>query len=431
MSQIKSLRTGIKFKDTPVGKIPVDWEATQLRRVGVLKGGNGFPEKYQGHKNKDFFFLKVSDMNLPGNETYIKDSINTIDETIQSAIRCNLFPKSTIIFAKVGAALLLNRRRILTKESCIDNNMMGLIVNKEQNFKFYFYVMQSIDFAKYVSSGALPSINQAVIGDIDVAGPPLPEQIKIADILTTVDDAIEETDRIIEKAKELKKGLMQQLLTRGIGHKKFKKTEIGEIPVDWEIRKLEEISTNITKGTTPTTYGHHYKESGVSFLRVENIKENGNINLSDIKYISPETHEFLSRSKLAEGDILFSIAGAIGRCALITANILPANINQALALIRIKSKKEIDLRFILQALLSNNIKNQSALQATSLAQTNLNLEQVRNLCVPLPSLSEQIKIAEIMSKVDLEIENEKTNRQNLETLKKSLMQVLLTGRVRV
>lgn len=207
---------------------------------------------------------------------------------------------------------------------------------------------------------------------------------------------------------------------------KFKDTPIGKIPVDWETVQLGDISEAITKGTTPTTYGHDYKEKGISFLRVENITENGKINLNDIKYISPETHEFLNRSKLEEGDILFSIAGAIGRCALVTSDILPANINQAIALIRIKEKRQINLKFLLQMLLSKYIRNQAASEATSLAQTNLNLEQVKKLSLPLPSLPTQKKIAEILTTVDDGIEETDRIIEKTKELKKGLMQQLLT-----
>ena len=202
-----------KFKKTKIGEIPVDWEVTKLNSIGILKGGSGFPEKYQGYVDKKYFFLKVSDMNLPKNDIYINTAINTVDEEIREKIRCRVFPKNTIIFAKVGAALLLNRRRILTCESGIDNNMMGLIVNQEYDYKFYYYVMSTIDFAKYVFSGALPSVNQSVLGDIDVVCPLLVEQKKIAKILSAVDEYIEKEIAHKEKMEHIKRGLMQVLLT--------------------------------------------------------------------------------------------------------------------------------------------------------------------------------------------------------------------------
>jgi type I restriction enzyme S subunit len=202
-----------KFKKTEIGEIPLEWEVLKLDMVGKLKGGTGFPERYQGNSGLKYLFIKVSDMNLPGNEVYIKTSINTIDEETRNIIKCDMFPKNTIIFAKVGAALLLNRRRILTRESAIDNNMMGLIIGNGNDPKFYYHILQTIDFAKYVFLGALPSVNQKVLGDIYVVSPPLNEQKQIAGILSSIDEEIEKESNHEEQLEFLKKGLMQVLLT--------------------------------------------------------------------------------------------------------------------------------------------------------------------------------------------------------------------------
>jgi type I restriction enzyme S subunit len=202
-----------KFKNTGIGEIPAEWEVVRLDDVGKLKGGTGFPERYQGNNELKYLFIKVSDMNLKGNEVYIKTSKNTINEEIKNIIKCDIFPKNTIIFAKVGAALLLNRRRILARESAIDNNMVGFIIGDRNDPKFYYYILQTIDFAKYVFSGALPSVNQKVLGDICVVSPPLTEQKQIAEILSSVDEEIEKESDHKEQLELLKKGLMQVLLT--------------------------------------------------------------------------------------------------------------------------------------------------------------------------------------------------------------------------
>jgi len=230
---------------------------------------------------------------------------------------------------------------------------------------------------------------------------------------------------ILTVIKVQKRSTMSQVKTLEMG-KKFKDTPIGNIPVDWEMVQLRKITEVITKGTTPTTYEYRYREDGVVFLRVENITESGHINLKEIKHITNESHEFLNRSKLEVGDILFSIAGAVGRCALVSSDILPANINQAIALIRIKNKEALDLKFVLQILLSKSVKTQITLEATSLAQTNLNLEQVKNITIPSPPIEEQKKIAEILSAVDDAIEVTDKIIEKTKALKKGLMQKLLT-----
>ena len=206
---------------------------------------------------------------------------------------------------------------------------------------------------------------------------------------------------------------------------KFKKTEIGKIPLDWEVSIVKNHAVVITKGTTPTTYGHSYTEEGVLFLRVENIGEQGKFVLEEVKYISEETDKFLSRSRLQSGDILFSIAGALGRVAVIPDFLLPANINQALALIRFKNTN-LDRQYLKYVLQSDLIKAQVNLMAAQLAQANLNLQQVGDLKIPLPNKSEQKKIAEILSSLDEAIEKSREIIEKTKELKKGLIQELLT-----
>jgi type I restriction enzyme S subunit len=152
-------------------------------------------------------------MNLPGNEIYIKKTANTIDISTKEELGCHIFLKDTIIFAKVGAALLLNRRRILTKESCIDNNMMGLEISKENDPRFYYYIMQTIDFADHLFPGALPSVNQTVLGNIKVVNPPLFEQSTISNILVCIDEQIDFQGTLLREIEMIKIGLTSVLLT--------------------------------------------------------------------------------------------------------------------------------------------------------------------------------------------------------------------------
>ncbi|MBC8389834.1 MAG: restriction endonuclease subunit S [Actinobacteria bacterium] len=178
----KLLTKGIghtKFRKTLLGEIPLEWKVKRLNELGNLKGGSGFKIKYQGNKECNIPFYKVSDMNLPVNNIFMKDCNNTIDEQIRKKLGAYLFKENTIIFAKVGAALLLNRRRILNKPGCIDNNMMGFEVINEF-YKYFYYCLQLIDFGKFINEGALPSVNQSQISELKVAVPPIPEQKKIS-----------------------------------------------------------------------------------------------------------------------------------------------------------------------------------------------------------------------------------------------------------
>ena len=142
-----------------------NWQSTTLGQVCDFSGGNGFREELQGRKSGDYPFIKVSDMELPGNKKEIVAANNWVDNKTRKKEAFKAFPKDSVVFAKVGAALLLNRRRILTMPTCIDNNMMAA-VPKSIDSAFLFYLLSDIDFADFVQSGAVPSINQAQLSGI-------------------------------------------------------------------------------------------------------------------------------------------------------------------------------------------------------------------------------------------------------------------------
>ena len=162
--------------------------------------------------------------------------------------------------------------------------------------------------------------------------------------------------------------------------------------------QLSEIAELITKGTTPTTLGYEFQDSGVNFLKIECFDENGAFIRNKVAHISEECHEKLRRSQLKDGDILFSIAGAIGRVAIVTEEMLPANTNQALAIIRI-TNDEVYLPYIKLILTSPIVKEQFEKKKQGVAQLNLSLKDINEISIPLPNMEKQIELAEMFGKV--------------------------------
>src|SRR5699024_10236364 len=212
------------------------WKTVELGDLVTLASGGSFPVKYQGNTDGDYNFFKVSDMNLPQNHKYMVESTNTIDENVKEKLRSKIHPKNTIIFLKVGAALLTNKRRLLIESSAFDNNIMCVTPNEKVDFNYLYYYMLTVDFRKLSQTGAIPSVNNTIVSSLPIDLPTNKiEQQKIAAILSSVDEAIEKTEQIIEQTEKVKKGLMQELLTRGIGHTEFKESPVGRIPQKWEV----------------------------------------------------------------------------------------------------------------------------------------------------------------------------------------------------
>lgn len=406
-----------------------DWSMVNLGEVAKFTGGNAFPEILQGQNSGDFMFAKVSDMNLPGNERFIKRANNWISQETVNIQKVTLFPAKTTIFAKVGAALLLNRRRQLCSKTAIDNNLMAAIP-KKCNADYLYYILQQIDLGNVVQTGAVPSVNQSQLESLSVLlTTDTQEQQKIAEILTSVDEFIENTQSQIDKLEDLKKATMNELLTKGIGHTEFKDTEIGRIPKTWEVRTIGEISKKVGSGVTPRGGSSVYLDKGVKFLRSQNIHFNG-LKLDDVAHISIEIHESMSATKLQEMDVLLNITGAsIGRCTFVPKGFGEGNVNQHVCIIR--TKDVVNSVYLSYWLSSDFGQNQiDRLQAGG-NREGLNFQQIRAMTLPVPQASEQHSIVEILTSIDKDISNIQSHIDKTGELKESLMQDLLTGKVRV
>jgi type I restriction enzyme S subunit len=199
---------------------------------------------------------------------------------------------------------------------------------------------------------------------------------------------------------------------------------------NWCIVRLGDIAKKITKGGTPTTYGFSFQSKGINFLKVENI-QNGSINLKSITdFISEEAHQFQLKSQLSCGDILFSIAGTIGVTTIVESKHIPANTNQALAIIKGTSDTLIS-KFLLWQLEYFVQKVKS--KARGGAMNNVSLEDLKNLNVYVPPLAEQqrivAKIEELFSELDKGIESLKTAQQQLKVYRQAVLKYAFEGKL--
>jgi len=262
--------------------------------------------------------------------------------------------------------------------------------------------------------------------ELNTHSPPLPEQKKIAEILSTVDEKIEVIESQIVETERLKKGLMQRLLTEGIGHTEFKDSDIGRIPKSWEIKKLGEYCEKVLDGThfSPKT-----KSGPFRYITSKNIKF-GKLDLTNCASISEEEHRVIYKQCAVKfGDVLLTKDGA--KTGNATLNILHEEFSLLSSVAVIRGSKKLLNEYILQFLLSDIgqkiIKNQMAGQAI----TRLTLTKINKFPMPIPPITEQKEITDILSTVDYKITSLQSKKTETETLKKGLMQKLLTGQIRV
>ena len=196
----KGLDHSAPMKDSGIdwlGEVPAHWEVKRLRHVGSFKSGAGFPDDEQGLTEGELPFYKVKDLAPVGPEGELAETDHYISRATAKRLGASIFPADAIVFAKVGAALLLNRFRQLSRECCIDNNMMCFVLRADLvSPKFMQLALSRIDFADLVNPGAVPSLNAKQVNDIPFALPPMSEQESIRTYL-------------MAKTEEISKGISQ------------------------------------------------------------------------------------------------------------------------------------------------------------------------------------------------------------------------------
>ena len=291
--------------------------------------------------------------------------------------------------------------------------------------KWIYYSLVHKNILKYINGGTRSKLNQSDLRDIGILLPPLPEQEKIATILTSVDEVIEKTESQISKLQDLKKGMMQELLTQGIGHTEFKDSPVGRIPVGWEIKKLHELCCAESTITYGVLKPGKYIEGGVPLLQVKDLK-NGKIDTSEIHRISISLDEEYARSRVQCRDVLISLIGTVGRVSLMPETAEVFNIHRNIGRIRVNNPEWVFLYLQSQAGVQ-----QIQLASSGSSQSALNLSELKEFMVPISPLDEQKKITDILTSIDDSIQQKQKKLAQTKNLKKSLMQDLLTGKVRV
>ena len=251
---------------------------------------------------------------------------------------------------------------------------------------------------------------------ISIIIPDSEEQNKIGSFFKQLDATIALHQRKLEKSKALKSAYLSDMFPAE-GDRKPKRRFAG-FTDDWEQRKLKELTEVITKGTTPKDKSG---KGSINFVKVENInKSSGEIDIKS-KITENEHEGYLKRSQLKDGDILFSIAGTLGRTAIVKKELLPANTNQALAIIRLD---EGDKNYITTFLNGRAAEDFIKKNPTVGAQPNLSLEQVGNLLIEIPSLEEQTKIGSFFKQLDDTIALHQHKLEKLKNIKQAYLNEL-------
>ncbi|MGB1315217.1 MAG: restriction endonuclease subunit S [Chitinophagales bacterium] len=346
-----------------------------------------------------------------------------------------------LIIGRVGAHC--GNVYITSKLSWITDN--ALIVNfiEKDNFrKFWFYLLNHLHIRNYAFQSAQPVITGGILKRITLNLPPLPQQKKIAKILSTCDMVIEKTEQAIAKYQALKQGLMQDLFSRGIdlqtgklrpnfedAPELYKESELGMIPLDWEVKKLEDllkVNGRVGwKGYTVTDL----RDEGPLTIGAAQIDKFNKLDLKKPVMLSYEKFLESPEIMIKQGDLLIVQRGTIGKYVLIDIDIKEATINPSIVLL---NNIKVNPHFLYYSFGHISFEKQILNSTSQTGVPMISQAQINNFIVSIPNNKEELSIiTDRLKTIDQKICTEQSSLAKYEQIKKGLMQDLLSGEVTV
>lgn len=288
-----------------------------------------------------------------------------------------------------GHILFMSRNPHLRKCSMVDfagvcSDSTYVVETRDENVLLQRYLlieMQSDRFWKWAEENKSGSVNYLInyctLDSYEFDLPPIEEQRALAEKLWAANDLKEKYQHLLAATDEMLKAKFREM---------FGDCDDG---AGYPIRRIVDFAELVTKGTTPTSVGFQFEPSGVRFVKAENITDEGEFLAPQMMHISHECHNKLRRSQLQAGDYLFTIAGVIGRVAIVPESMLPANTNQAICILRMKDVPELNKDFFKIILRSEYVRSQCEGKQKQTAQANISLTDVNNLLIPFPPIGLQ------------------------------------------
>lgn len=424
------------YKDSGIawiGEIPGEW------RVDILSLHLYDHCLYNDH-------LKENNLLSLSYGRIIRKDINTKEGLLPSSFnRYNIIDKGDIVLRLTD---LQNDKKSLRTGLCKERGIItsAYLTLRNRGYddsSFLHYLLHTYDLCKVfygMGNGVRQGMNYSDVRKFKIPCPPLSVQQSISSFLDTkcgeIDSLISLQEEMISELQAFKQSVITEAVTKGLDKNVKMKDSgvewIGEIPEHWKLPQLRFVTSKIGSGSTPTGGANVYVNEGVKFLRSQNVYNEG-FKLDDVAYITPETHNQMSGTKVLEGDILFNITGgSIGRCCLVDANLGEANVNQHVSIVRPSSIYGKYLMYYLQS--------EAGQMQVNILQTGGNREGLSasafsefHICVPSPN--EQHSIATYLDKktslIDSLIALKQQKITELKDYKKSIIYECVTGKKEV
>ncbi len=423
-------------------KLPEDWKLKTIDDLSVRVGSGVTPRGgSEVYTHEGVLFVRSQNVHFNGLD--LSDVAYIDQKTHDSMQASEIFPQD-VLFNITGASI----GRCCTVPDGIglanvNQHVCSIRLSKPcaHDAMFLSTVLSSFigqnQVLRFNAGGNREGLNYQQLRSFQIPWPPGAQRKVIAEILSTVDRAIEQTEAAIAKQQRIKTGLMQDLLTRGIDEHgnlrsaqthQFKDSPLGRIPVEWEVKTLN----SCVKDNAPICYGILMPgtgyDNGIPVIKVKDII-GGRIIQKSLLLTDPRIDREYKRSKLKQGDLLITIRGTTGRIALVPLELNGANITQDTARVRLKNEHSNSFFYFLMQ--SKGVQDQVLLHTLGQAVKGINIAEVKKIAFGLPGKDEQIEVADRLNELEGSLSNTERRLQKLCSLKAALMQDLLRGKKRV
>ena len=358
----------------------------------------------------------------------------TITDAGLAASNARWIPEGAVMIALNGQGKTRGTAAILDRPVTCNQSLAAILPRQDTlvaDYLFHYLSAKYASIRRLTGDDGRNGLNLKHIRSIRVAYPSLSEQHKISAILSSIDDAIEKTQVVIAQVQVVKRGLMQELLTRGLPgrHTRFKQTVIGEVPASWCAAPLSDV---VFFQEGPGLRKWLFRNHGMPFINIRCISDDGNLDLSDVQYISKQKANKSYRHFFLEADdTVVSSSGTLGRMAVVREADLPLMLNTSVIRFRTLDERICATSYMRAFLSSEQFLNQILRESQGSAQRNFGPSHLRRVHIPLPPESEQKLLAATIAVHGERLAAESDYRTQLLKLKSALTSILLTGELRV
>jgi type I restriction enzyme S subunit len=411
-----------------IGEVPVHWRVCKLKHLGRLKGGAGFPPDLQGNPHNEIAFYKVSDLAKSEDGINLGTTDNTITYDQAKILGATVFAPGTLAWAKIGAALSLNRRRVVQQACCLDNNMTGFVVDRNVVSSMYaYYLMSVVDFSIHAKPGAVPSFSEGDQGDLSVPCSAQDEQDAIVGWIerqtTRIDALVTKKIRFIELLKEKRSSLITHAVTKGLDPKAKMRNSgvdwIGAVPEHWQVARIKRAAflRNERRNDAP---------SGQVYIGLEDV-ESCTGKYSPTAGSSRQSEES-TVGTFRDGDILYGKLRPYLRKAIVAGD---AGICTTEFLVL--QPKTVLSNWLHKWLLTTEVTQQIESGCDGAKMPRADWEHVGSIHIPVPLLEEQRLIISALeksiSRIDLLCEKTQHSIGLLKERRYALVTAAVTGQI--